>query len=60
MQTGPLPNSLQWSRKVFNMSDSTSEESAEQIGEWLAVLIDPDSTVELRILFEGKPPIVRH
>ena len=42
------------------MSDSIREENAKQIVEWLAFLIDADSTVEMRILFEGKPPIVRH
>lgn len=42
------------------MSDSTAENPSRQIAEWLAVLIEPESTAELRVLFEGKPPIVRH
>ena len=42
------------------MSDSTSEESAEQIGEWLAVLVEPDSTVEMRVLSQAGKMRVQH
>lgn len=40
--------------------NSTAEDPSRQIAESLAVLIEPDSTAELRVLFEDKPPIVRH
>ncbi len=42
------------------MSDSIPEVSPEQIVEWLDVLIDAGSTVEMRVLFECRRPIVRH
>ena len=42
------------------MSDSTSDESAEQIGEWLAVLIEPGSTVEMRVLSQAGKMRVQH
>ena len=42
------------------MSDSTPQVTVNQIAEWLAILVAPDSTVEMRIVFEGKPPIIRH
>lgn len=42
------------------MSDSNPPETAEQICEWLTVLVAPDSTVEMRIVFKVRPPIIRH
>ena len=33
---------------------------AKQIANWLTRLVEPDSTVEMRILFENNDPIVRH
>ena len=42
------------------MLKSIHEFPAEQIGEWLRVLVEPESTGEMRVLFDGKPPIVRH
>ena len=42
------------------MSDSTLGGNAEQIAAWLKVLVEPDSTVELRVLYESGPPHVRH
>ena len=42
------------------MSNSISEFTAEQIGVWLRVLVELESTVEMRVLSESKPANVRH
>jgi hypothetical protein len=42
------------------MSDSTAQNPSRQIAEWLVLLIDPESTAELRVLSDDRPPIVRH
>ena len=42
------------------MSHSTLGGNAEQIATWLKVLVEPDSTVEMRVLYGSGPPHVRH
>jgi hypothetical protein len=42
------------------MADSTRGGNAEQIAGWLKVLVEPDSTVEMRILYASGAPHVRH
>ncbi len=42
------------------MPDSTLGGNADQIAAWLKVLVEPDSTVEMRVLYESGPPHVRH
>ena len=42
------------------MSDSTLGGNADQIAAWLKVLVEPGSTVEMRVLYESGSPHVRH
>ncbi len=43
------------------MSDSTLGGNTDQIAAWLKVLVEPGSTVEMRVLnANGRPPHVRH
>ena len=42
------------------MSDSTLGGNADQIAAWLKVLVEPGSTVEMRVLNASGPPHVRH
>lgn len=42
------------------MKDHTTGIDAEQIAIWLQVLVEPNSTVEMRVLYASGPPHVRH
>jgi hypothetical protein len=42
------------------VSDSTLGGNADQIAAWLKVLVEPNSTVEMRVLYASNPPHVRH
>ncbi|MFM9959688.1 MAG: YfjI family protein [Planctomycetaceae bacterium] len=47
---------------IHELSETKSPQhcSAEQIANWLKVLVEPDSTVELRVIFSTDAPRVRH
>ena len=42
------------------MKNLTVRIDAEQIAEWLKVLIEPDSTAEMRVLYASDPAHVQH
>lgn len=48
------------SKDSFTMNNDTLGDSATQIVDWLQKLVEPNSTIEIRVLYDRRSPVIRH